>query len=71
LVLTSRLIAVEDEAYLEVVGALSSNDPDEAFVNFGGTVVIRYDPAVLGTRGLLLPRDQQPLAWIVSWEELP
>ena len=32
---------------------------------------ISYDPAVLGTPGLLTPDDAPVIAWVTAWEDLP
>ncbi|MGQ0549870.1 MAG: hypothetical protein ACT4PY_09435 [Armatimonadota bacterium] len=75
LVYTSRLFDVGQGGHVDVVGAVLSGDPDLSFRNFAATVVIRYDPAVLGTPGLRVssPTDGQPaeVAWVAAWEELP
>ncbi|MGH2373477.1 MAG: hypothetical protein ACRDIC_08385 [bacterium] len=75
LVYTSRLFDVGPGAHVDVVGAVLSADPDLSFRNFAATVVIRYDPAVLGTPGLrtAVPSGAPPaeVAWVAAWEELP
>ncbi len=71
LVYTSRLFDVGPGAHVDVVGAVLSADTELSFRNFAATVVIRYDPAVLGTPGLRLPPDARTVAWVAAWEELP
>jgi len=71
LVFASRVIDVGDGAHLDVVGAVLGNDAGLSFRNSAGSVVIRYDPAVLGTPGLLTPDDGPVVAWVTTWEELP
>ena len=67
----ARSVDVWEGARLDVVGAVVGMDPEISFRNLGGSVVIRYDPAVLGTPGLK-PADNAPvIAWIAAWEELP
>jgi hypothetical protein len=71
LVYVNRAIDIGEAATLDVVGAVMGNDPGLSFRNMASTVVIRYDPAVLGTPALQLPADVPVVAWIASWEELP
>lgn len=71
LVYADGLVDVWEGARLDVVGAVASTSPDVSFRNLGGTVVIRYDPAVLGTPGLVAGDGHPVIAWIASWEELP
>jgi hypothetical protein len=70
LVYVSRAISIGAGAHVDIVGALLGNDPTLSFRNHATTVVIRYDPAVLGTPGLrALPGPV--VAWVATWEELP
>lgn len=71
LVYASRSVAVDDGAQVDIVGALLAGDPDLSFRNSGGRVVIRYDPAVLGTPGMKVPAGAAIVGWIAAWEELP
>lgn len=71
LVFVGRTIDIGGGAHVEIVGSALSNDPGLSFRNIASTVIIRYDPAVLGTPGLRMPGDAPILAWIASWEELP
>jgi len=71
LVHTDGTIDVWEGARVDVVGAVASTDPDLSFRNLGGSVVIRYDPAILGTPGLVVGDDGPVIAWVASWEELP
>jgi hypothetical protein len=64
-------IDVWEGARIDVVGAVASTSPDLSFRNLGALVVIRYDPAVLGTPGLFARDDGRVVAWVASWEELP
>ncbi len=70
LVLTSRVFDAAAGAQVEVVGALVSNDPAVSFRNDAAKVVIRYDPAVLGTPGLRVPPGEPVIAWVARWEEV-
>lgn len=67
----AKTVAVDDGARVDVVGAVVTADPDLSFRNSGGQVVIRYDPAVLGTPGLRVPRGSPVVAWVAAWEDLP
>ncbi len=71
LVYASRTIDVWEGARIDVVGAVLGGGQELSFRNLGASVVIRYDPAVLGTPGLLVGDDAPVVAWIASWEELP
>ncbi len=71
LVYVSRTIDVWNRAQVDIVGALLGNDPALSFRSIGGTVVIRYDPAVLGTPGLRAPDGSPVVAWVAAWEEVP
>ncbi len=70
LVYASGAVGVGEGASLDVVGSVLAADPEFSFRN-SSTTVIRYDPAVLGTPGLRVPRDARVVAWVASWEELP
>ncbi len=63
--------AAADEARADIVGAALSADRGLSFRNVAATVVIRYDPAVLGTPGLHVAADAPVVAWVAAWEELP
>lgn len=71
LVYSSRTIFVGEGAHVDIVGSVLGKDRDLSFRNSGGAVVIRYDPAVLGTPGLRVPIDAPVVAWVSAWEELP
>lgn len=71
LVYARRIIYIDEGARLEVVGSVLAGDPELSFRNALGVVVIRYDPAVLGTRGLRVPAGAPVVAWVSAWEELP
>jgi hypothetical protein len=71
LVYASRLVDVEKGAQVDVVGALVGNDRGLSVRNASGQVVVRYDPAVLGTPGLYVGGDAPVVAWVATWEELP
>jgi hypothetical protein len=66
-----RSLDVGDGARMEVVGAVVGNDPLISFNSFGATVIVWYDPAVLGTPGLRVPAGAPAVVWISAWEELP
>lgn len=71
LVYAGRTIDVNKGARVDVVGAVLGNDGDLAFQNTAGIVVIRYDPAVMGTPGLHVAEGDPVVAWVAAWEELP
>ncbi|MDR7481866.1 MAG: hypothetical protein QN183_11775 [Armatimonadota bacterium] len=71
LVYVSRLLDAGDGVTVDVVGAVLAGDTRHSVRNRAATVVIRYDPAVMGTPGLRLPPGTQPVVWVASWEELP
>ncbi len=71
LVYVNRLFKIGEGAYVDIVGSVLANDPELSFHNSGGSIVIRYDPAVLGTPGLHVPIDAPVIAWAAAWEELP
>ena len=71
LVFANSVIDVGDGAYLDVVGAVLGADMGLSFRNSAGSVVIRYDPAVLGTPGLLTSDEAPVIAWVTAWEDLP
>jgi hypothetical protein len=64
-------MAIDDGARVDVIGVVLTGDPDLSFRNASGAVVIRYDPAVMGTPGLRLPADAPVVAWVAAWQELP
>jgi hypothetical protein len=71
LIYSSRVISIGEGASVEGVGAVLGADHGLSFRNFASTVLIRYDPAVLGTPGLRLPANARAVAWVAAWEELP
>ena len=71
LIYTSRVFDTAPGALVEVVGALVSNDSSISVRTNAATVVIRYDPAVLGTPGLIAASEGRIIAWVAAWEELP
>ncbi len=71
LVYSARTVSIEEGAHVDVVGSVLGNDPGLSVRNSAGTVVIRYDPAVLGTPGLRVAGDTPVVAWVTAWEELP
>ncbi len=71
LVYASRFIYIAQDAHVDIVGSVLGNDEQLSFRNTSGVVVIRYDPAVLGTPGLRMPIDAPIVAWVSAWEELP
>jgi hypothetical protein len=71
LVYTANIFEVGKASYVDIVGSVLAADPQISFINYASTVVIRYDPAVLGTPGMRLPSEAPVIAWIASWEELP
>jgi hypothetical protein len=71
LVYVNRAVEVGEGARVDVVGSVLANDPGLSFRNIAATVVIRYDPAVLGTQGVRAGPDARVTAWVTSWEEMP
>jgi hypothetical protein len=71
LVYSSSLISILAGAHVDVVGSVLSSDSELGFWNSGSNVVIRYDPAVLGTPGLRVPDGSQSVTWVAALEELP
>jgi hypothetical protein len=71
LVYARKTIDAGKDARVDVVGAVLGDDPESSFRTFGASVVIRYDPAVLGTPGLRAPPHVPIVAWVAAWEELP
>lgn len=70
-VYTDWLFEAAAGARIVVVGSIVAADLTLSLWNMGASVVIRYDPAVLGTLGLSAPPHSAVIAWIASWEELP
>jgi hypothetical protein len=70
LVYATRAFDVREGARVDIVGAVLNSDAELSFRNLAATVVIRYDPAVLGTPGLRIPDDAPVVAWVAAWEEL-
>jgi hypothetical protein len=71
LVYVNRMIDLGVDARIDIVGGVAGNDPEISFRNYAASVVIRYDPAIMGTPGLRVP-DASPVAgWVAAWEELP
>lgn len=71
LVYASKMVDVGTEAHVDIVGAVLANDAKLSFRSFGASVVVRYDPVVLGTPGLRARGDAPVAAWVATWEELP
>jgi len=71
IVYASGTISVAQGARVDIVGALLGDDGALSFRSVGASVVIRYDPAVMGTPGLRAKDDTPPVAWVAAWEELP
>lgn len=71
LVYVDWLFQVAGGAQVDIVGSVLGADRTLSFWNTGGSVVIRYDPAVLGTPGLYVPTNHPVVAWIEDWQELP
>jgi hypothetical protein len=71
LLYASRVIAVEQGARVDVVGAMAGHDQGLSLRVRAALVVVRYDPAVAGTPGLLTRGGDAVMAWVASWEELP
>jgi hypothetical protein len=71
LVYANRVIDIGRGARVDVVGAVLGGDQGLSVRNYAATVVIRYDPAVLGTPGLRGAAEAPVVAWVATWEELP
>ncbi len=71
LVYVNSAIDIGEGARVDIVGTVLGNDPGLSFRSIAATIVIRYDPAVLGTPGLRVPPDAPVVAWVAAWEELP
>jgi len=68
----SQAFEATGDARVDIVGSLLAGGSGFSVNNAGASVVIRYDPAVLGTPGLLAPPPGAPvIAWVARWEELP
>jgi hypothetical protein len=70
LVDVARTIDVTDGGRLEVTGAVVGRDPLASLRTRGAVVVIRYDPAVLGTPGLVVRAGGPVVAWIARVREV-
>ena len=71
LVDVGQVATIDEGARLEVEGAVLARTPEQSFRNTAGTALIRYNPAVLGTPGLRVPRGAPVVTWVVKWEEIP
>lgn len=71
LVYADWLFEVARGAQVDIVGSVLGDDRTLSFWNAGASVVIRYDPAVLGTPGLSVPTNSPAVAWVADWQELP
>ncbi|HEV8354559.1 MAG TPA: hypothetical protein VGR24_10265 [bacterium] len=70
LVYAERIFDAGEGAVIDIVGALIGADPLLSFRNHSATVVIRYDPAVLGTVGIRPPAGAGTIARIIAWTEV-
>ena len=71
LVYVMGMIDLGREARVDIVGAMLSSDPELSVRSYASSVVIRYDPAVMGTRGLRVDDDAKAITWIAAWDEVP
>lgn len=71
LVYASRVIDFGEDAVVDIVGAIAGADRGLSIRTLAATLIVRYDPAVLGTPGLRVLPDAPVVAWIALWEELP
>jgi hypothetical protein len=71
LVYASRVFEVTEGSFVDVVGAVLGRDEGLSVRNHASTLLVRYDPAVMGTPGLVVSAADPVVAWISSWEELP
>jgi hypothetical protein len=70
LVYAERIFDAGEGATIDIAGALIAADPLLSFRNHSATVVIRYDPAVVGTIGIRPPSSVRAVARIVAWTEV-
>jgi hypothetical protein len=70
LVYAERIFDAGEGAVIDIVGALIAADPLLSFRNHSATVVIRYDPAVLGTIGIRPPSGVEAVARIIAWRDV-
>ncbi|HTD48925.1 MAG TPA: hypothetical protein VK881_16795 [bacterium] len=70
LVYASQEFEAARDAHVIIAGSVLAKSSGFSFSN-AGAIVIRYDPAVLGTPGLRVPVDAPVIAWVARWEELP
>ncbi len=71
LVYASRVIDFGEDTVVDIVGAVAGADRGLSIRTLAATLIVRYDPAVLGTPGLRVLPDAPVVAWIALWEELP
>lgn len=71
LVHVGQVASIDEGARLDVEGSVLTSAPEQSFRNTAGTALIRYDPAVLGTPGLRVPREAPVVTWVAKWEEIP
>jgi len=69
-VYVNGVINLRERTRVDIVGAMLSNDPGISFRSLGA-VVIRYDPAVLGTPGLRVADGAPVVVWVAVWQESP
>jgi hypothetical protein len=65
------MIDLGRDARVDVVGAVLGTDPELSVRSYASSVVIRYDPAVMGTPGLRVEAGAAAITWIAAWEEVP
>jgi hypothetical protein len=70
LVYAERIFDAGEGAVVDIVGALIGGDPLLSFRNHSASVVIRYDPVVLGTLGIRPPSGVWAVARIIGWAEV-
>jgi hypothetical protein len=71
LVYASRVFEATEGSHVDVVGGILGRDDGLSVRNHASTLIVRYDPAVMGTPGLVVGARDPVVAWIASWEELP
>jgi hypothetical protein len=71
LVYAGRVFEATEGSHIDVVGAILGRDVGLSVRNHASTLLVRYDPAVMGTPGLLVAPGEPVIAWVASWEELP
>jgi hypothetical protein len=70
LVYISGMIDLGRDTRVDIVGAVLGGDPELSVRSYASSVVIRYDPAIMGTPGLRVDDDAKAITWIAAWDEV-